>query len=109
LFGSVIETVGKSVGNRYIIRDVLLQERKPSGIIHPSGLASFIQLDMENLKEMPEFFCDPLTNKKLKLIKSSPKRFKAGMNNNLFDEDDDTEDEDESDDDDNEPWLKSIA
>ncbi|CAF3306342.1 unnamed protein product [Rotaria sp. Silwood2] len=105
LFGSIIGTVGRQDGNLFIIKEILLQEQKPSGIIDSSWLKAFTDLDLTSLNAIPLIIYTPLTKKRLKAAKSSPKSLEEPLTQDE-DENDDNEDDDDDDDDD-EPVLKS--
>ena len=113
LFGSVVGTLGRNDGGRYIITEVLLQEQKPSGVIDISWLKEFIAFDMERLPEIPTITYAPLTKKRCKKAKASPKGPSACRSEEQKedeDEDEDEEDEDEDNEDesgDDEPFLVS--
>ena len=103
LFGSVIGVIVRADSTSYIIKEVLLNERKPSGIIDSNWLKIFADSDIKNLNEIPRITYTELTNKKLKVTKSSPKYLQA----HPFDNEDEDEEEDNDDDetDDDEPVL----
>lgn len=109
LFGSVIGVLGKANSTSYIIKGILLNERKPSGIIHPDWLKIFIDSDIKNFNEIPIITYTELTNKKFKITKSGPKGLQVhSFNNGDEDEDEDDDDDDDEDDeekDDDEPNL----
>ncbi|CAF1360740.1 unnamed protein product, partial [Didymodactylos carnosus] len=93
LFGSVIGTLGKTNGDLYIIKEILLQEQKPNGVIDSSWLQRFIALDLTNLNEIPKIIYIPLTNKKLKAAKSSPKCAEAYKSDGDYDSENEDEDD----------------
>ncbi|CAF1563579.1 unnamed protein product [Rotaria sordida] len=110
LFGSVIGTLGKKSADLYIIKQLLLREQKPNGIIDASWLTRFVNSNLTNLNDFPLIIYVTLTDKKLRATKSSPKTLEEHTSN---DDSKDTnneedEDEDEHDDDDDEPILVAI-
>jgi len=67
LFCSVIDTVGiqeeKPDDGLYIIKQVLMREQRPRGIIDGSWLWQFVNLDLTTLNKIPMISCTPLTKK----------------------------------------------
>jgi hypothetical protein len=106
LFGSVIGTIGKTDGGSYIIKEILLQEQKPSGVIDSSWLKRFIDLDLTNLNDIPTIIYLPLISKKLRATKSSPNSLEAHRSDDDDNKNDDDDDDDNKiDDEDDEPLL----
>ncbi|CAF0759125.1 unnamed protein product [Adineta ricciae] len=85
LFGSVIDTLGEKDGDAYIIKEILLIEQKPNGVAASSWISQFVNLDLRRLDDASPIDYTPLTNKKLRATKSSPKAF----GEDLSDDDDD--------------------
>lgn len=101
LFGSVIGIIGKKVADLYFIKELLLREQKPNGFIDSSWLTTFVNLNLTTLTVIPAIIYVPLTNNKLRVIKSSPKGLEEWTT------DEDSEDIND-DDDDEEPCLIPI-
>lgn len=91
LFGSVIGALGKKVGNLYIIKEILLREQKPNGIIDASWLTKFVNSKLTNLNKFPRIVYEPSTNKRLRTTESSSKIVEEQIIN---DDSDDTNSED---------------
>lgn len=115
LFGSVIDTIGRTEKDLYIIQEILLQEQKPSGIVAHRWLNDFVVIDLRTLADIPAIEYLPLTKKKLRTYKSS---LRCKQFETIFADDrnaDDDNDTDSSDiqgcpeDSDDEPRFKVIA
>ncbi len=92
----MIGSIGKTDHDCYLIKQIVLQEQKPPGVIDILWLNMFIGLDLKHLNEIPVIVYSPLTTKKLKAAKSSVKCIEA----HEADDDDDCGSEDEEEDDD---------
>ncbi len=73
----MIDTIGKIERGLYVIREVLLNEQKPSGVIDSSWLTAFIGLNLTTLNDIPTILYSPLTNKKLRATKTSSNCLKS--------------------------------
>lgn len=92
----MIGATGKTEQDCYLIKQIVLQEQKPIGVIDILWLNMFIGLDLKQLNEIPVILYSSLTKKKLKAAKSNVKCIEA----HEVDDDDDCSSEHEEDNDD---------
>ena len=93
MFGSIIDEIGRKDGDLYLIKELLLQEVKPNGIIDSSWLTEFVCLNLTDTDDIPNMPYVQLTNKKFRVIESSPIALEELTSD---DDDDDDEDNEES-------------
>jgi len=76
--------------NLYFNRRVILGSRFVQSLVHLSWLTRFVDSNLKNLNEFPLIIFVPLTNKKLRAIKSSPKLLEEHTSDDYSEDDEDS-------------------